>query len=494
MTLRPCLPKTSMALLMLLLPALSMAHVRLPAIISDHMVLQRAERVPVWGWGAPQEQVTVQIDGRTRRTRAAGDGSWRVDFDLSGAGPGATLLAVRGASNEIVVNDVLVGEVWLASGQSNMQKPLGEQKGQQPTFDADAEIAAANYPDIRLFKVARSEAKAPANDVSGKWVRCAPASVEETKFSAAAYYFGRRLRQELHKPVGLIDSTVGGTRIELWTAPGAAPERQDQAPKPAPDHGIGAQKADSVLYNGMIAGLAPFAIKGVIWYQGESNIIDSDDGAAYTAKMAALVNGWRQRWQADMPFYYVQVAPHLYSVVRAKHVFHGTESAPLLWEAQAQALRIADTGMVVTTDLVDDLRDIHPRDKKSVGLRLANLALAGSYGRADIEPFGPAYRALEIRDGKAVLRFDHAEGLAARDGKALDWFEIAGQDGQYRPASAVIDAGKVVVSSAEVSTPVSVRFAWHEAARPNLVNQAGLPAVPFRSEHPIPVAMKKSQL
>jgi sialate O-acetylesterase len=182
----------------------------------------------------------------------------------------------------------------------------------------------------------------------------------------------------------------------------------------------------------------------------------------------------------------VQVAPHLYSVVRAKHLVHGTESEPLLWEAQAQALRIPKTAMVVTTDLADDLRDIHPRDKKSVGTRLANLALAKSYGRRDIEPFGPSYRAIAIRDGRAVLSFDHASGLAARDGGALTWFEIAGADGRYLPGTATIDGDRIVVASPGVPRPVSVRFAWSEAAQPNLVNKAGLPAVPFRSEHPIP--------
>jgi sialate O-acetylesterase len=455
-----------------------MADIRLPAIISDHMVLQRAERVPVWGWATPQEQVKVQIGKQTQMTRAASDGSWRVDLDLSDAGPDATILAVRGENNEIVVNDVLVGEVWLASGQSNMQKPLGQQKGQKPTLNAEAEIAAADHPDIRLFKVGRAKFAQIADNVSGTWVRCSPASVDETKFSAAAYYFGRRLNEELHTPVGLIDSTVGGTRIEMWTPA--------QRVNPAQNLDALAQKDSSVLYNGMIAGLAPFAIKGVIWYQGESNIIGTDDGAAYTPKMEALVTGWRQHWRTDFPFYYVQVAPHLYSIVRPAGIAHGAQSEPLLWEAQAQALRIPKTAMIVTTDLVDNLRDIHPRDKKSVGIRLGNLALEKSYGRSGIEAFGPTYRSIAIQGDVAVLSFDHADGLAARDGKPLDWFEIAGSDGNYRPAATVIEANKVVARSQEVAKPVSVRFAWHESAQPNLINKAGLPAVPFRSEHPVP--------
>ncbi|NGZ85201.1 sialate O-acetylesterase [Duganella aceris] len=460
-------------LILLLCPFSLKAEVRLPAILSDHMVLQRAERVPVWGWAAPQEQVTVTVAGYSQSTRAAPDGNWRVEFNLADAAPAATVMRVRGASNELIVTDVLLGQVWLASGQSNMQKPLGEQKGQLPTFGAEAEIAAADHPELRLFKVARNAQKQPAGDVKGSWVRCSPATIVESRFSAAAYYFGRRVQQALKQPVGLIDASVGGTRIELWTPPATGKE----AAAPA---------GDSVLYNGMIAGLAPFAIKGVLWYQGESNIIDNDDGAAYTPRMAALVEGWRRQWRADFPFYYVQVAPHLYSVVRPAHLLHGAESEPMLWEAQAQALRIPNTAMIVTTDLVDDLRDIHPRDKRSVGLRLANLALAKSYGQGGIEPFGPTYRSIEIVGDKAVLKFDHADGLASRDGKPLDWFEIAGDDGRFQPALATIDGAGIVVRSGAVDRPVSVRFAWHEAAQPNLVNRAGLPAVPFRSEKPIP--------
>jgi sialate O-acetylesterase len=449
------------------------ADVRLPAILSDHMVLQRAATVPVWGWAAPQEAVTVRMNGQTRKTHAAADGRWRVDLDLSGAPAAPATLAVRGEKNEIVVNDVLVGEVWLASGQSNMQKPIGEERGQKPTFNAEAEIAAAEHPDIRLFKVKKTKANQPADDVTGTWVRCSPASIEQTKFSAAAYFFGRRLKEELHTAVGLIDSTWGGTRIEPWTPP------RSQAGDAA-----STDKEASLIYNGMIHGLAPFGIRGAIWYQGESNIMDTDDGAAYTGKMEALVSGWRQQWKSGFPFYYVQVAPHLYHVVRHARV-GDPQAAPRLWEAQADALRIPQTGMIVTTDLVDDLNDIHPRDKKTVGLRLANLALDGTYGRKGIEAYGPVFRSLALQGAKAVLSFDHAEGLAARNAKPLDWFDIAGADGRWYPATATIEGDKIIVSSPQVAAPASVRFAWDEAAQPNLVNKAGLPAMPFRSEHPI---------
>ncbi|MFC5462627.1 sialate O-acetylesterase [Massilia niabensis] len=482
MRIPPALFPGAALLAMALLTAPAHAEVRLPAILSDHMVLQRGAAVPVWGWAAPNEAVSVEFAGQTRATRAGADGRWRVDLDLSGAqtGPGQApgVLAVRGEHNAIVVNDVLVGEVWLASGQSNMEKPLGEKRGQRPTFDAAAAIAGADHPDIRLFKVAKVKANQPAGDVTGSWVRTSPAAIEASQFSAAAYYFGRRLKQELGTAVGLIDATWGGTRIKSWTPPGlVAAGPVDSKDRP------------STLYNGMVAGLAPYGLRGALWYQGESNIIGTDDGPAYTPKMEALVAGWRQAFGAELPFYYVQLAPHLYSVLRADQVQHGTESLPRLREAQADALRIPNTAMIVTTDLADDLRDIHPRDKGSIGLRLANLALAKTYGRAGIEPFGPTFRSLRIQGRRAIVSFDHAQGLGARDGDknaALSWFEIAGADGRFHQASARVDGDQVVVSSPAVPAPRSVRFGWHEAAVPNLVNRAGLPALPFRSEHPIP--------
>ena len=446
----------------LLLCASAGAVVRLPAVLSDHAVLQRAASVPVWGWADPQEAVTVEFGKQSASTRAGADGRWRVALDLRQAASTPAVLHVRGAVNAIAVDDVLVGEVWLASGQSNMEKPLGEKSGQKPVPNHEQEIAAANYPDIRLFKVLRKKAGQPLDDVNGVWERCAPSSIGRINFSAAAYFFGRRLHQQLRTPVGLIDATWGGTRIEPWT-PSAS--------------GTG---NSSALFNGMIAGLAPHALRGAIWYQGESNI-DHTDLSRYTGQMQALIEGWRRHWgQPDLPFYYVQVAPHFYHIVRRQTVLD-PQAAPRLWEAQADAARIAHTGMIVTTDLVDDLYDIHPRDKQTVGLRLANVALNQTYGRHDIAAFGPAFRALAIDGKQALLSFDHADGLAARDGKPLTWFDIAGADGRYFAGEATVRDGKVVVTSPHVPAPVAVRFGWDEAAQPNLINGAGLPAVPFRS-------------
>lgn len=456
------------------------AVVRLPAVLSDHMVLQRGPAVPIWGWAAPREKVTVSFGAQRRSTHAAADGRWRLDLDLRHAGTGE--LSVEGGDNKLVVHDVLVGEVWLAAGQSNMVKPLGDQRGQKPTIGAAEEIAAANHPTIRLFKVAGRRESSPAEEVNGQWVVCGPDTIDAIKFSAAAYFFGRRLQDELGLPVGLIEAAVGGTRIEPWTPAGLDGKVVSRTDRP-PTNDNERAPADAALFNAMVAPLAPFALKGVIWYQGESNVVSSEDMASYTQKMEALVYGWRRHWHAELPFYYVQIAPHLYHVVRRAKV-PDPDTAPQLREAQADALRIPGTGMVVTNDLADDLKDIHPRDKKSVGIRLANLALVKTYGRTGLPYSGPVFSRVVFHESSAIVEFDHANGLRTRDGQSVQGFEIAGTDGYYVPGEAVVAGRRVVVNSPLVRSPTAVRYGWLDANHTNLVNGSGLPVRPFRSLRP----------
>ncbi|MFT3996109.1 MAG: sialate O-acetylesterase [Asticcacaulis sp.] len=458
------------------------ADVRLPKIISDHMVLQAEKPVALWGWADSGEKVTVKIAGQTHRTAAGSDGRWKVQLKPLKGGSAPLSLSVAGKDNRLSVSDILVGEVWLASGQSNMEKPMRNQRGQKDVFDAEAELAKADYPQIRFFKVKRARITAPAEDVEGQWVICDPKTLDETQFSAAAYFFGRRIHTETKAPVGLIEAAWGGTRIEPWTAPegfAAIPSLQRfTGLKP----GAKVDGADvSYLYNGMIAPLAPYGLRGAIWYQGESNIIDVDAQPDYTDKMQALIEGWRKVFGQTFDFYYVQVAPHLYHVVRPNTIV-SAEATPLLWEAQTDALRIPGTGMIVTTDLTDDLFDIHPRNKKDIGERLAGLALRQTYARQNLIVSGPRFRSLTVENGKATLSFDDiGGGLIAKDGKALNWFAISGADGQWYPAAAVIDGERIIVSSPKVPVPVAVRFAWDEAAQPNLFNKEGFPAWPFRT-------------
>ena len=438
-------------------PALALT---LPHIFSDRMVLQSGQPVPVWGWANPGEVVTVRFGGQEKHATAGGeDGRWEVRLEPLKSSTELGDLTVAG-SETLTIKDVLVGEVWLCSGQSNMTKPLGEQRGQKPTLNSEQELHDADFPQIRLLKVPPGRsALENARDVKATWVVCSPASLEETKFSAAGYFFGRKIHKELKVPIGMIDAGVGGSLIEPWITPegfASVPSLAEwaKAAKTPPAtvdiyQGVNLTHLEPCMnYRAMIAPLAPLAMRGVLWYQGESNVYCGDT-AIYADKMTALINGWRGAWGRELPFYYVQVAPLYYHTTRHNMVV-SPEAEPRLWEAQVACLRLPKTGMIVTTDLVDDLTDIHPRDKKSVGERLARWALANDYGRNDIEPSGPLFRSMDIKGDKAILHFDHlGGGLVAKGGSngSLDWFVIGGADGELFPAAATIEGDTVVVSS-----------------------------------------------
>lgn len=492
------------------------AEVRLPQIFGSHMVLQREKPIPVWGWAAPGEAVSVQLGEHPLvETQADESGHWRVDLPPVPAG-GPVTLTVRGP-NEIRLEDVLIGEVWIGSGQSNMQMTVGG------CLNADQEAAAANYPQIRHVCVARITAPLQADDVKLErpWEVCSPEVVKA--WSAACYFMGRELHQELGVPIGLINTSWGGTLIEPWTPPEGfarvpslaaihrrvrlADPRTDEHkealgqylndlliwadaardalasgtyvdPSPAWPTGLNPltvssapQQQPTALYNAMVAGLVPFAFRGAIWYQGESN---HRDGMLYTDKMRALIEGWRLLWGEDFPFYFVQIAPYRY----------GDEPAHYLgefWEAQAAVTTtVPNTGMVGTND-IGELDDIHPRNKQAVGHRLALLALAKTYGR-NVVCSGPTFKALELEGSRLRVRLDNlGGGLTTRDGQAPNWFSIIGEQTPWVEAEATIDGDSVVLSSPRVPTPLAVRFAWSKLAEPNLMNREGLPAVPFRA-------------
>ncbi len=480
-------------------PCASKASVMLPHIFTDHMVLQRQMPVPVWGTAAPNEQVSVSFAGQTKSATATPDGRWRVTLDPLKASSTPAEMTITG-SNTVKFEDILVGEVWLCSGQSNMGKPVGTWRGMNPTPNYEQELANANYPLIRILQPQAAKRQSPAEDFDetvrpnayphGGWVACNGTVLDQMKFSAVGYFFGRKLFQELHVPIGLINSSVGGTRIEAWLAPSSVaadpslvtdfekpPVVTDPAKPPR-------REMAAELYNGMIAPMATYAMRGVIWYQGESNIY-VNDGSAYAPKMIALINGWRLAWHQDLAFYYVQLPPLNYSTTRKQ--VKDAEQLPLLREAQAAALKLPHTGMIVTTDLADDLGNIHPVNKVPVGERLAAWALANDYGRQDIKVSGPIFHSMEIQGSKAILHFDYVggRGLVSKDGQPLNSFVVAGQDGKFYPAKAEIVDETVVVTSPQVPNPQVVRFAWDEAAEPNFFNKAGLPAMPFRTDNPL---------
>jgi sialate O-acetylesterase len=468
-----------------------------PHVFGDHMVLQAGMPVPVWGWAQPGEKITVTFTGQIKTAVAAAeDGRWEVRLDVMQPNTVPAQLTIAGAQT-VKFSDVLVGEVWLCSGQSNMQKPVGTWRGQPtPTINYKDELAAANYPLIRLMNAEISNAATPQNDLDvavhpkqdyppDGWVPCTPASLDEVKFSAVGYFFARKLFQELNVPIGMIEATAGGTHIEAWTpAEGFASDpalaefaTAARTPK-VRFHGT----TITTLFNGMIHPLIPLALRGILWYQGESNLLERD-GAIYANKQKALIESWRSAWGRELPFYFVQLPPLSYSARFKADPLPMAE--PMFWEAQAEALTLPATGMAATID-VGDMKNMHPPRKKEVGERLALWALAKDYGKK-LECSGPMYKpkSIELEGYKAVLHFTHVDGgLESKDGKPLSWFTAAGKDGNYFPANADISGDAIVITSSQVPDPKVVRFAWDETATPNFYNKAGLPAVPFRTDSP----------
>lgn len=495
--------------LVVLAAAPAEAAIRLPKVFGSHMVLQRDIELPFWGWADPGEEVSVTLGDAKVTAKADEAGKWSLKLPKQKAG-GPHEIAVAG-KNVVYLTDVLVGDVWVCSGQSNMEWPM------TATKDAQKEIAAAKYPKIRLFHIPKTPAGKPVDDVAADWKACDPATVPS--FSAVAFFFGRELQKELDVPIGLINTSWGGTRIEPWTPPvgfesvenpavskiskdveavhagfekqklalidqmeaWAAKSRKDVAagkeiqPPPAwPGHPLANAGAPTGLYNGMVSPIVPFGIRGAIWYQGESNL---SEGMLYHDKMKALIGGWRKVWnQGDFPFLFVQLAPFRYGN-------NSWEVIAGLWEAQTATLAVPNTGMAVTTD-IGNLADIHPNNKQDVGKRLALWALANTYGKKDLVYFGPLYKSAKPEGAAIRVSYDFAKGLKTTDGAAPKWFEVAGADGKYEPADAKIDGESIVVSSAKVSEPKSVRYGWTESEKPNLVNGADLPACPFRSATP----------
>lgn len=487
-----------MRTLLLLLAAVgtAAADVKLPSLFADGMVLQADAKVAVWGRADPGEAVTVAFEDQSAQAKADAEGRWRVEI-----GPftytAERLLVVTG-KNRIEIEDVCVGEVWVCSGQSNMQWPLAK------TTDAGAAIAAAANPRLRLFTMPRRVADTPQAECGGTWQPCTPETAGP--FSAVAYYFGLRLREELGVPVGLIHSSWGGTPAEAWTSlftlqalPELAPtlQRWDaalsawpekdrefraalaewkktrQGRRPRPPVGPQHPSRPAGLYNAMIAPLTPFAVRGVIWYQGEAN---AGRAWQYRTLFPALIRDWRRAWKRPLPFGFVQLAN--FQAIQPRPGEHPWAE---LREAQALALREPRTGMAVTID-IGEANSIHPRNKRDVGGRLARWALARVYGK-DIEYSGPVYARHTTRDGRVRIEFEHAAGLRTRLNEPLTGFAIAGADKQWRWAHARIDGRTVVVWHPDIAEPAAVRYAWAVNPVCNLINGEGLPAAPFRTDN-----------
>lgn len=446
------------------------SQTRLPAFFSDHMVLQQLQEVAVWGTDNPQSKISVTGSwGKKVMATADEKGRWILKITTPAAG-GPYRVVIRGSS-EVVLQDVLIGEVWFCSGQSNMEMPV---KGylNQPVTGSNEAILNSSNNQVRFFSAARATSITPLTYVKGDWKIAGPATTGN--FSATAYFFARKLQAQLGVPVGCIQSSWGASTIESWMdkeslAAFAGKKIPDTLPATDPN------RTPTIMYNSMLHPYIGYTIKGIIWYQGEAN---RENAAEYRSLFGSMVKSWRQQWgQDDFPFYFVQIAPFE----------PGKVNAAFLREAQLQSmLTVKNTGMVVTMD-IGEQQVIHPAQKETVGTRLAYWALAKDYGLQGIAYSGPVYREMKpTNNGKIVLFFDYCEQGLTSFGKPLTDFEIAGEDKQFFPAEAVIDRdkkGSITVSSDRVPKPVHVRYAFKNWAQASLFNTQGLPASSFRTDN-----------
>ena len=469
--------------ILLVVSASLSAEVILPKVIGHNMVLQRLKTVPIWGTASPGEKITVSFGAQRKETIASDSGKWVVKLNPMEASELPREMIISG-TNTIKLKNILVGEVWLCSGQSNMEyamrknsKIQGTVKGKKPLED---DLLTANNPNIRIFLVKRKY-MSPDSTHNG-WDQASGTALKD--FSAVGYFYAKEMYQKLHIPIGMISSAVPGSRIEPWIEA----KRLEISPKMKDGKVLEPLTSDGgdpgKFYNTMIEPLIPFSIRGFLWYQGESNCF-LNENIRYAYKFKTLIESWRSDWgNLNMPFYFVQIAPYNYSSSKDVRP-HSPENLPEMWEAQSLALTLPNTGMITITDLVDSIVDLHPAYKWEVGRRLSLVALNKTYGFTEIISSGPTFKGMKITKNKIEVTFTNTgSGLISRNGKPLDWFTIAGADGKFVPAKAEIIGDKVIVSSPEVKSPVAIRFAWNEAAQSNFINKEGLPAVPFRSNNP----------
>ncbi len=493
------------------LNATAFAEVQLASPFTSHMVLQRERLVPVWGTADAGEQISVEFGGQKKTVTAGADGSWRVNLDALTASAKGRSFNVTGSKSttSLKLDDVLVGEVWLASGQSNMDFTVSvKAKYFAGVTNEEEEIAAAHYPLIRMFTGIAQKAYEPRQRVEGEWRVCNPENVKA--FSAVGYFFARDLQKEIQVPVGIVTLAFGASTAEAWirretlaadvllkpmldgfdakvrayvpTSPVIEAAFQEAAAKAkadgkrAPRHPnrdpVQDQHNATVLFNGMVQPLIPYAMRGAIWYQGES-VVGGDAGRTlYPRVQANLIEDWRRLWgQGDFPFYLVQLAGQ-----------EAGSNDPWMREAQATALSLPNTGMAVTTDIGEE-KNVHPHNKQDVGNRLARIALAQTYG-VKAEYSGPVYESMQVEGDALRIKFSHlGGGLVAKGGGPLKWFVIAGADKKFVTAEAKIEGDTIIVRSIEVAAPMAVRYAWVNFPNGcNLFNAVGLPAAQFRTD------------
>jgi sialate O-acetylesterase len=442
----------------------SFGQIRLPSAIGDNMVLQQKSEASVWGWGDPGSEVRItgSWNNDTVKAKISNHSEWKVKLKTPAAG-GPYTITIKG-TDEVILKNVMIGEVWICSGQSNM-----EWSSDRNLLNAEEEIKNAHNPDIRFFHVTKIGSGTPQDNCFAKWEECTPATMHS--FSSVGYFFARQLQQNLNVPIGIIEVAWGGTAAEVWV-------KADLVESDPLMHSCAAKiknydwwpSVPGVAYNAMIAPLVPLRIAGAIWYQGESN---TDNPESYRKLFRTLIESWRQAFSNDFPFYYVQIAPYTYE--SGKH-------STMIREIQTQSMDIPKTGMVVVSDLVDDVKNIHPRNKQDVGKRLANWALSETYDVRGLAYKHPLYQSMKVEKGKVRISFENVRNGFKVNGDEISCFEIAGADQIFKPARVTIDGNTLLVSAKEVKAPVAVRFSWSNDAIGNLFSQEGLPVAPFRTD------------
>jgi sialate O-acetylesterase len=456
---------------LLLSVSVSMANVRLPSVLSDNMVLQQHSTTRLWGWCEPGEKIYItaswnnngdSVRGTRDSAKGTRDGHWQLSLATPAAG-GPYTIQIKG-QNTIVLNNILIGEVWVCSGQSNME--MCETWGLP---DVKAELPSCYNNQIRFFHVPRTTSTSPQDDCPGAWKVCD--SNQLKTFSAAGYFFAKKLNKELNVPVGLVEAAWGGTPAEVWTPASlvtgdSALNAADAKQQPSD----GWPFLPGYCYNAMIAPLTSFKIAGALWYQGESNTYAP---GTYGKLLTTMIGSWRKAWGTAFPFYYVQIAPYAYGV---------KDEGTLLREQEADCQSVPNTGMVVISDLVDDTTNIHPKNKHDVGLRLANWALAETYHLPGIYYKNPRFQAMETKGDKLILTFSDApDGLVVKGGEIRTLY-IAGEDKVFYPAENRIQGSRLTVLARAVKAPVAVRYQFSDAGIGNLFSKEGLPVQPFRTD------------
>ncbi|HEX8327697.1 MAG TPA: sialate O-acetylesterase [Hymenobacter sp.] len=483
--------KHLLALSLGLTPVAATAAVRVPALVGDHMVLQRDQPLAIWGWAEPGEKITVDFRQQKVSVVTPANGRWQATLPATSSG-GPFVMTIAG-SNTLTINDILVGDVWLASGQSNMELPLRDPNAPKPGAyplikNAEQEVAQANFPQIRQFTVKKQPAAQPQATMEGyNWRVCTPETA--AGFSAVAYFFARDLHQRYRVPIGIISSPWGGTPAEAWVGGSTLLQQPDFREKVAALQATPApalpekdpQNTPSALFNGMIAPLIPYTLKGIIWYQGESNV---GRAAQYRTLFPALIQDWRQRWGQQLPFLFVQLANW-----QPAHAQPTDSDWARLREAQTAALALPRTGMAVAIDL-GDAADIHPANKQDVGHRLALVARSVAYGDKQVVAKGPALKKMSVQGSAVRLEFEPAgaglqlrgeSGAAAKPG-GVRGFAVAGADKLFYWAEGKLQGNTLVLNSPQVAAPVAVRYDWADNPNGNLYNREGLPAAPFRTD------------